>query len=340
MSLFSEILLFIVGVVFIWIAGKNLALLADEIAQRFHISKAFIGAFLLAIATSLPEIVATITASAIGNAPLAINNLLGGIPLQTSLLAIADVCIVRGGALSYFTPTLTLVLSGVFLIIQISLVILSYVYQDFFSIFGIGSWSIIFLIIYFVMLFSLRKQGDKEKWVPTSFPHKKKEKKKPKAHQYSIFKLGIYFIIASLVVLIGGFDVAYFADKISKKTQLSGSFIGATFLAFATSLPELSTTFGAIRINAFTMAFANIFGSNALMIALFFIADVAYRKGPIVEQLTPSSILLASTGIIMTSVYLWGILTRRKKEIFKMGIDSLIVLILYFLSLIFLYQLT
>lgn len=341
MSLFSEVLLFVLGAILIWAAGTNLSLLADELAQRLQISKAFIGAFLLAVVTSLPEIVTTITAASLENAPLAMNNLLGGIPLQTSILAIADICVVRGGALSYFSPTLTLILSGIFLIIQIILVILAYITQDFFSVFGIGIWSFLFLFVYLVMLFSLRKQSGKEKWTPVSLPKmKRKRLTKLKVAQYSPTKLSIYFVIGSIIVLIGGFDVAYFADQIAKKTQISGSFMGATFLALATSLPELSTTFGAIRINAFTMAFANIFGSNSLMIALFFVADAAYRKGSIIAQLNPSSILLASVGGLMTSVYLWGILERREKEIFKMGLDSLIVLGLYFVSLIFLYQLT
>ena len=119
---------------------------------------------------------------------------------------------------------------------------------------------------------------------------------------------------------------------------ISSSFVGATFVALATSLPELSTTYGAIKIKAYTMAFANIFGSNTLMMAVFLIADIAYRKGSIIASLDRPSLLMAGSGIIVTCIYLWGILDRKKKKILMMGFDSLIVLAVYILSLVSLYM--
>jgi len=337
------VLYFMIGVAFIWISGTKLSLLANEIGDRSKIGKAFIGAFLLALATSLPEIVTTVTASIIDNIPLAVNNLLGGIPLQTCMLAIVDLIIVRKGALTYFSPTTALILNGLFLIVQISLVILASSYGELFSIYGVGAWPILFIIIYFIMLYILKEHESKKKWVPVDLPKATSKKKLPsqkKVAKYSNFKLGSYFLIASIIVLIAGWDVAYSADLLTKQTPISGSFIGATFVALATSLPELTTTFGAIRVGSYTLAFANIFGSNALMVAVFFIADISYRQGSIISQLDHSSLFLAGVGIIVTCVYLWGILERRNKTIFGMGIDSLIVLFVYIISLIFLHQIS
>ncbi len=328
---------FLIGAIAIWISGTKLAIYADEIGERTKVSKAFIGAFLLAFTTSLPEVITTITASALDNPKLAVNNLIGGVPLQTCMLAIVDLFFVRGSSLSYLTPTVSLVLTGVFLIIQLGFIVFAYSFGEITSIFGVGIWPITFFIFYIVMLKALHSHQNAEKWIPVDLPSREVAKKLP--FQKNITKLpnlalGIYFFIACSIVLVAGWDVAYFADTLSTQVGISSSFVGATFVALATSLPELSTTYGAIKIKAYTMAFANIFGSNTLMMAVFLIADIAYRKGSIVASLDKPSLLMAASGIIVTCIYLWGILARQKKKIFMMGFDSLLVLVVYILSLI------
>lgn len=77
------------------------------------------------------------------------------------------------------------------------------------------------------------------------------------------------------------------------------------------------------------MAAANILGTNSLEIALFLPADAAYRKGPIFDVLDHSAIFLAALGIIVTALYLWGILERRDRTILGMGYDSFLVLFVY-----------
>lgn len=76
-SLFWIIFILFFGAVCGWFSGRNLAIYADWISHRFKVGPAFVGALLLAFVTSLPELTTTITTSSIGNAPLAVNNLLG-----------------------------------------------------------------------------------------------------------------------------------------------------------------------------------------------------------------------------------------------------------------------
>jgi cation:H+ antiporter len=45
----------------------------------------------------------------------------------------------------------------------------------------------------------------------------------------------------------------------------------------------------------------------------------------------------ASLGLVMTCVYLWGLLERRDRQFLRMGIDSIIVLALYLGGLVVLY---
>jgi len=57
--------------------------------------------------------------------------------------------------------------------------------------------------------------------------------------------------------------------------------------------------------------------------------QAAYREGPIFDAIGPSAAFLGSMGIVVTSLYLWGILARRDKTVFGMGLDSLAVLVVY-----------
>jgi cation:H+ antiporter len=142
-------------------------------------------------------------------------------------------------------------------------------------------------------------------------------------------RIYLRFAIGSLVVLVAGYVVTVSGEAIAKKSGLGNTFGGAILVAIATSLPVVSATSKAIRLRAYSMAFANIFGSNAFDVSLFFVGDLIYREGPIFEAAAPSALFLAGLGIIMTCAYLWGMLERKDTTIFGMGIASAIVLFGY-----------
>ena len=81
-------------------------------------------------------------------------------------------------------------------------------------------------------------------------------------------------------------------------------------VAAATSLPEVSTTFAAVRIGALSMAVGNIFGTNALELALFLPADLLYEEGSIFAALDERAVFIGALSIALTCVYLWGVLER------------------------------
>ena len=88
--LWINILIFAVAATIVWLAGTILAVAAEEISDRRKLGKAMMGFIVLAAATELPEIVTTFVAAIKGNAALLLNNMFGGIALQTALLAVAD----------------------------------------------------------------------------------------------------------------------------------------------------------------------------------------------------------------------------------------------------------
>ena len=145
------------------------------------------------------------------------------------------------------------------------------------------------------------------------------------------------FAAAAGVVFVSGYAVAISAAVLTEKTGLDQTFVGATLVALATSLPEVSTTWSAVRMGAYAMAVGNIFGTNALELALFLPADLLHSDAPILNALDSRAAFLGALGIILICIYLWGVLERRDRVILGFGIDSMLVLCVYASGLVLLY---
>src|SRR5918911_1652378 len=103
--------LFVASAGVIWVAGVGLSKATDALDGRLGLGSALGGLVLLAFATNLPEIAITVTAAARGNLGLAVGNLVGGIAIQTLVLALLDAR-VRKRPLTYQVASLTLVLEA------------------------------------------------------------------------------------------------------------------------------------------------------------------------------------------------------------------------------------
>jgi cation:H+ antiporter len=336
-SLLLNISVFAVSAGGLWFVASKLTVYLDIIAERTGLGRAMTGLLLLGISTSLPEIVTTATASVSGEAQLAGSNLLGGIAIQIAVLAMVDLFALRRQALTSMAPKSILLMQGVVLVMIITLTIAAISMQEIFSFQEVGLWPVILLGFYIASVFIVYRYEINPRWSPSSevkptYDDQKdfKAEKNKKYNDVSTKKMAFRAAWASLGILITGYIITKSAEGVVEQAGLSSNFIGATFLALATSLPEVTTTWSAIKIGAFTMAIANILGTNTIEAALLFPADIFYREGPIINELGNSSIFLASLGILLTCVYLWGILEQRNKTFLGMGVDSAIVLFLYF----------
>ncbi len=140
--------------------------------------------------------------------------------------------------------------------------------------------------------------------------------------------------LACAAILAFGTMLVLSAEIIAVQTGLGASFIGVTLLAGATSLPELTTSITAVRIGAYTMAISNIFGSNLIMLVLVLPADALYFAGPILKEPSLTVALSIGFGIAVTSIYLIGLIVRRKPTFGTFGLDSILVLIVFLCSLV------
>ncbi|WP_372895590.1 sodium:calcium antiporter [Stieleria sp.] len=341
LPLLANAAIFVAGAILVWLAGTKLSRYVDLFADRTGIGEALAGALLLGGATSLPEVATTCTAAYSGAAQLAGANLLGGVAMQIAVLGIIDAVVLRGRALTLFSPRSSLLMVGVMLIALIALAAAALSSGELGAIAHVGLWPLVIFGFYVFSVWVIYRYEGDPRWKPSGDlaqpPESARDLKDAYQSEYaetSTRALVGFFAIASLAVLIGGFFVAKTGEAIAEQTGIGQSLVGATLVALATSLPEVSTTYSAVRFGAYSMAAANILGTNSIEIALFLPADLTYRDGVIFDAMAPSSGFLAALGIIVTSLYLWGILERRDRTILGMGTDSFAVLLVYGIGLV------
>lgn len=322
----ANALLFAVGALGVWFAGIRLAALGDSIAVTTGWGGAFIGLVFLAGATELPELVTTVSAAAMGDPTLALNNMFGGIAMQTAILVAADFAAGRLALTSQIRGNDT-PLQGLFLLLLLSLCLGAVLVGEWFSFSGVGLWSCLLFLGY---LCSVRQCFGKA-------VHRSTRAQEPS--EARVWLLARQFVGASALVLVGGVVLVASAESLATQTGLGSSFVGATLVASSTSLPELSTTLAAVRMGAYSMAIGNIFGSNAIMIALLLVADVAYREGPILNRVDGSAQFACALGMAVTVVYTIALVRPPRRNFGRIGADSLVVLVLYILGLVGLYTL-
>jgi cation:H+ antiporter len=336
------ILIFLVGSVVIWYAGIQLSNTTDILASRFHFGEALGGIIFLAFATNLPEIAITASAALTNNIGIAIGNILGGIALQTVVLVALDVFgLWSSDALTYQAASLQLVLEGILVIAVLTVSIMSTLLPASVIFLRITPGSLFITILWLVGILLLQKARKGLPWQDKGLAPdrietnsvKKAIANEEKLEKQSTTRTIIIFVIASIVTLIAGVALEESSNAIAKDIGLNSVVFAATFLAAATSLPELSTGLQAVKIRAYDLAMSDIFGGNTFLPVLFLVADLLSGKATL-PHAQHTDVYLAGLGILLTTVYLCGLIFRPKRQIFRMGIDSLVVLIFYMLGIV------
>ena len=317
----------------VWVSGARLAYLADALADRYMLAKSLVGLLLLSLATSLPEVATTLSAAATQAQNLVLNNLFGGIALQTAILGLADFW--ARGAITNYPRKANHALEATLLVLLLSITLIITTLGETFVVYQVGVGSIFIAFAYAGTIWLLRRYDGSSDWVPVDIPE---PDERPflavtDAHGASERSQIAQSILACLAILVFGLLLVVFAERIADQSGLGASFVGVTLLAGATSLPELTTSIAAARLGAYTMAISNIFGSNLIMLVLVFPADILFRGGPILQDASQTVTLSLSFGIAVTAIYLVGLIVRRKPRIGVFGLDSVLVIATFLTSL-------
>jgi cation:H+ antiporter len=326
----------------IWVAGIQLSKQTDVLDDRLHLGSALGGLILLAIATNLPEIAITVSAAASNNIGVAVGNILGGIAIQTVVLVILDVFGTRGTEpLSYKAASLALVIEAVTVVAVLAVVIAGSQMPNNLVAFRLTPAPILIAVIWILGLVLVRRSQKGLPWhqqgeAPGGQEKPKGHSKKQTTQRNSQLSTGasvLIFSVAALATLGAGVALETSGNAIAGHIGLSGVLFGATFLALATSLPEISTGLASVKQGDYKLAFSDIFGGNAFLPVLFLVA-VLITGRPVLPQAQATDIYLTALAVLLTLTYILGLIFRPKKKILAMGMDSLVVLVLYLLGVV------
>ena len=132
------------------------------------------------------------------------------------------------------------------------------------------------------------------------------------------------------VIIGAGVWLPYIGERISEITGWGDTFVGTLLVAASTSLPEIVTSFAALRLGAPDLAVANLFGSNLFNIAVLAVDDLAYFQGSLLSHVSYTHLMSVFTALMMTGVCIAGVLFRTSKKDFGfLSWEGFALLILY-----------
>ncbi len=339
---------FVLAAGLIWVAGVKLSETTDLLDARLHLGSAFGGLIVLAVATNLPEIAITVSAAASGDVEVAVGNILGGIGIQTVVLAVLDFFGKRGEGvkpLTYRAASLTLVLEGLVVVGVLTLVVAGTQLPGSLELARLTPDVVLIGVLWVLGLFLVQRAGRGLPWhedgeAPEASPHAKGHRVR-KQHTGSrqgssgetgstpsTFRTALLFAVSALVTLAAGVILERSGEAASSQVGLSGVLYGATFLALATSLPEISTGMQAVRQGDDNLAMSDIFGGNAFLPVLFLLATIISGKA-VLPAARDSDIYLTAVAALLTLVYVVGLIFRPSRRVAGMGVDSATVVVLY-----------
>jgi len=335
------IVVFLAGSAATWFVGMILSKATDALDARLGLGEELGGLLLLAIAGSLPEIAITISAAAGGNLGLAAGNLIGGIAVQTMVLLLCDFAVGPQPPLTYLVGRLTPVLEGFLVVIVVSGVLMGALLDPKFAIGGVVSpASVAIVVVWVVGLISIDRLRNNPSWhvdMPGSLPGRRhrRDAHPDKPHPYakrSTLWIGGMFAFACVVTLIAGVALEMSGNKLADRAGINGVIFGATILAVATALPEISSGIAAVRLGDHALAIGDVFGGNAFQVCLFLVADLVAMK-PVLPSAGDSNAWLASLGVALTAIYGFGVIARPQRARLRLGPDSWLALIVFGLGI-------
>jgi cation:H+ antiporter len=321
----------------VWIAGVYLSDMTDILSYRLGIGEALAGVILLAIVTNLPEIAITVTAALSNNLGLATGNILGGIAIQTVVLVALDGFGVPDRPLSYYAADLVIVLEGALVVGVLGIVVMATQLPGHAVLFRLDAGAILIAatwVIGVALLNRARKglpwheQGNAPGAQRDRNLAQRRKDQQAKEEGTTTLRASVIFLLASVATLAAGVALEETGNRLASHFGMTGVLFGSTILAASTALPELSTGLASVRLGDYKLAFSDIFGGNAFLPVLFLPASIL-SGGAVLPYAQNTDIYLTSLGIVLTTVYIWGLIFRPQKQYFRLGSDSLVVLLLY-----------
>lgn len=246
------ILLFIVGLVFLIKGGDWFVDGATGIAHRFHVPELLIGATVVSIGTTLPEVMVSATSAVSGHSQIAYGNAIGSIICNTALISAITIAVKPGRIErnSLITPVIFFFLSaGIYSAVSYT--------TGYFS----RTVGIVLLLIFVIYMVTTVLQMKK---VPSGSGETAENPEK----EVSLGKNLLLLIVGAVLIAIGAKLLVDNGTLIAKALGVPESVIALTFVALGTSLPELVTAITSLMKGHGALSLGNVIGANLFNLVL------------------------------------------------------------------------
>lgn len=255
------VLLFIVGLILLIKGGDWFVDGAVGIAHRFNMPEILIGATVVSIGTTLPEVMVSAGSAVKGIGSMAYGNAIGSIICNTALIAAITIAVKPSDVdrKSMKTP-----------VIFFTLAALVYVFISYFT----GSFSrisgILLLILFVVYMIIAVKQaltGTKDPKPESSVAETEGDDEDSKKES-SVLKFLVLLIVGAALIAVGADLLVDNGTIIAERLGVPSTVIALTFVALGTSLPELVTAITSLIKGSGALSLGNIIGANMFNLVL------------------------------------------------------------------------
>ena len=268
------------------------------------------------------------TASANGNPALAVNNLLGSAAINVLLLAIADAIVGRRAVTSIVAQPSTMMMGTLCMIVLIAIAALV-VLDILLGPVGLGSLVVGLLSLGFFWLAT--GYDERSPWTVEKSGAEAPPAPSCARRTDSPLRLWLGVIFWGSLMFAAGYALSQAGDAIAEQAGIRSGIVGFALIGTATSLPELVAIIAALNIRRPEMAFGQILGTNFINLSMLPLGDLIFGR-PIMNILGSFEILLALLGATLTGIFIVGLLEHRNRTVFRMGIDSAAVILVFALG--------
>ncbi len=245
-----EYIIFIISMSSLVYGANHIVIESEKIALHFEIPAFIIGATIIALGTSLPEMAASVTASYQGKSDMAVANILGSVTFNISLVLGFVFLMAKN-----LNPIRDIFKNDSVWIIAPPILFLLMAYDG--KISRLDGLIFIFLMVSYLLFLN----SDKKHFEDGIDEEALKEK-------FAWTKTSLFLTMGFIFVIVGAQYAIKSASQIALDFGVSEWVIGLLLIAFGTSLPELVVSIVAVRKNNADMAIGNIIGSNVANFAV------------------------------------------------------------------------
>ncbi|MBO7720630.1 calcium/sodium antiporter, partial [Candidatus Saccharibacteria bacterium] len=312
--IFLQIILLIVGFIFLIKGADWLVSGASSVASNFKVSKLLIGLTIVAFGTGAPELAVSFSSLIGGNTDILLGNVIGSniinILLLIGVAAIIRPIKVQKDTVSKELPLLLLISTAL-----IVLVLDAPLAESVTNVFS-RSDAIICLLLFCIFLYYLISLARKNR----------QEAKTVEKPAYKLGKSFLLVIVGLAGVVAGSQLVVSSASTIATAIGISERIISLTVIALGTSLPELVTTITAARKGESDLLVGNIIGSNIFNICVVLALPVAVSG-----SISPENFETLDLVMFIGSAIILGLLARRNHDVTRTeGILMLAIFTIYY----------